>query len=148
MIVVAIIGVLLLVVHLSVPDRAADALKLEAERFVAMLDDCRETAVLSGSPAGIRIAGSGYALERYRREWRPFDQVTDATRRALPEDIAMILPRARIEETSASPAVVCLPSGEAALPGIELVHRRRPGYYRFHDDIDGEFVAEWVAPRA
>lgn len=143
MIVVAIIGVILFVVHLRVPDRAAATLKLEAERMVQMLNDCRETAVLTGAPIGVRIAADSYALARYRHAWRPFAAAADSARHVLPAEIELTVARPPADD---SPAVVCLPSGEAALPALEMRHVSSAGHYRFIDDSDSGFVAEWLAP--
>ena len=146
MMVVAIIGVMLVVVRVSLPDSAADTLKLEATRFVATLNDCRDTAVLSGSPSGIRIAAGGYGLERYQRVWQTPAGLGAAARRVLPDHVQLVVALERGARVTDAPAVVCLPSGETRLAQLVLSHRRARGFYRFHDDEDGEFVAEWVAP--
>ena len=146
MVVVAIISVMLVVVRISLPDRAADALKLEAQRFVHTLDDCRDSAVLSGSPAGIRIVTGRYVLLRYQRGWRPLATVGNDAPRTLPDEVELVVPPVRGAKPDTGPAVVCLPSGETRIANIVLSHRRERGYYRFHDNVDGEFVAQWVAP--
>ncbi len=146
MVVIAIIGVMLVVVRISLPDRAADALKLESQRFVQTLNDCRDTAVLSGSPTGIRIGGGRYDLARYHRGWHALSPADTSAVRSLPEEIELRMPPVRGARPESGPAVVCLPSGETRVSNIALSHRREPGYYRFFDNADGEFVAEWVAP--
>lgn len=144
MVVVAIIGVMLVVVRISLPDRAADALKLESQRFVQTLNDCRDSAVLSGSPTGIRLGRAAYGLERYRRGWQPLSR--DDAVRTLADEVDLSVPPQRGARVAPGPAVVCLPSGETRLSNIALSHRRAAGYYRFFDNADGEFVAAWVAP--
>lgn len=145
MVVVAIIGVMLVVVRISLPDRDADALRLEARRFVDALQDCREGAVLSGAPIGIRLGGASYALERYRGHWQPLRTPRgEADVRRLPEGLEVALLRARGDATR--PAVVCLPSGETRIGEVALGARGARAYYRFRDDQDGAFVADWVAP--
>ncbi len=146
MVVVAIIGVMLVVVRISLPDRAADALKIEAQRFVQTLNDCRDTAVLSGNPTGIRITAGSYDLERYHHGWQPLPAVGATAPRSLPEEVSLSVPPVRGAQVETGPAVVCLPSGETRLANIALSHRRERGYYRFHDNADGEFIAEWMAP--
>ena len=146
MVVVTIISVMLVVVRISLPNKAADALKLEAQRFVQTLNDCRDTAVLSGSPTGIRIGARGYGLERYHRGWQALAPVGANAPRILPDDVDLSVPPVRGAKVESGPAVVCLPSGETRLANIVLVHHRERGYYRFHDNIDGEFIAEWMAP--
>ncbi len=147
MVVIAIIGVMLVVVRISLPDRAADALKLESQRFVQTLNDCRDTAVLSGSPTGIRIGRRRYGLERYHRGWQVLPAAGADAGGVLPEDIDLSVPPLRGKRVESGPAVVCLPSGETRLSNIALSHRRERGYYRFYDNADGEFVAAWVTPR-
>lgn len=146
MVVIAIIGVMLVVVRISLPDRAADALKLESQRFVQTLNDCRDTAVLSGSPTGIRIAPRRYDLARYRRGWQDLPTNGDSSLRTLPDDIELSMPAVRNTRVESGPAVVCLPSGETRVSNIVLRHQRAQGYYRFFDNADGEFVAQWVGP--
>lgn len=147
MVVIAIIGVMLVVVRMSLPDRAADALKLESQRFVQTLNDCRDTAVLSGSPTGIRIGAGRYDLARYRRGWEALSVAGANNVRALPDEIELSVPAVRGARVASGPAVVCLPSGETRLSNLELAHRRAHGYYRFYANADGEFIAEWVTPR-
>ncbi len=146
MVVVAIISVMLVVVRISLPDRAADALKLEAQRFVHTLNDCRDTAILSGSPAGIRIAADRYGVERYQRGWRALPAQLGNTTRVLPDEVELKVPPARGAKPVSGPAVVCLPSGETRIANIILSHRRERGHYRFEDNVDGEFIAQWMAP--
>ena len=146
MVVVAIIGVMLVVVRISLPDRAADALKIEAQRFVQTLNDCRDNAVLSGSPTGIRIGVGRYGLERYHRGWQALPAVGANAPRALPGEVELMVPPVRGAKVDTGPAVVCLPSGETRLSNIVLSHRRERGHYRFLDNVDGEFIAEWRAP--
>ena len=146
MVVIAIIGVMLVVVRISLPDRAADALKLESQRFVQILNDCRDTAVLSGSPTGIRIDARRYRLERYHRGWQVLPAASANAIRALPDEVDLSVPPLRGARVEPGPAVVCLPSGETRLSNIALSHRRARGYYRFYDNADGEFVAQWVTP--
>ena len=143
---IAIIGVMLVVVRISLPDRAADALKLESQRFVQTLNDCRDTAVLSGSPTAIRIAPGRYDLARYHRGWEALATNGASSVRALPDEIELSLPAVRNARVESGPAVVCLPSGETRVSNISLRHQREAGYYRFFDNADGEFVAEWVTP--
>ena len=146
MVVVAIVGIILLVVHPRAPDRAAAALKLEADRLLGILNDCHETAVLSGRPAGVRVAAHGYALERYRRGWEQVAAATDTAGSSLPEEIDLVATaRASANE---QPAVVCLPSGETIAAPLELHHRAARGHFRVRDDSDRGFVAEWIAPPA
>ena len=146
MVVVAIISVMLVVVRISLPDRAADALKLEAQRFVLTLNDCRDSAVLSGTPAGIRIVAGRYALERYQRGWRAVARGGNDAPRVLADEVELTVPPPRGGKVAPGPAVVCLPSGETRMANIMLSHRRERGYYRFHDNVDGEFIATWMAP--
>ena len=146
MVVIAIIGVMLVVVRISLPDRSADALKLESQRFVQTLNDCRDTAVLSGSPTGIRIAAGRYDLARYHRGWQALSATDPNAVRALPDDIELSVPVVRGARVESGPAVVCLPSGETRVANIALSHRREAGHYRFIANADGEFVAEWVTP--
>jgi general secretion pathway protein H len=146
MVVVAIIGVMLAVVRISLPDRAADALKLEAQRFVLTLNDCRDSAVLSGSPTAIRIDARRYGLQRYHHGWQALPALGANAARELPDEVELTVPPVRGARLDNSPAVVCLPSGETRLANIVLSHHRERGYYRFHDNVDGEFIAEWMAP--
>ena len=146
MVVVAIIGVMLVVVRISLPDRAADALKIEAQRFVQTLNDCRDTAVLSGSPTAIRIDVGSYGLQRYHHGWQALPARGADAPRSLPDEVELSVPPVRGAKVESGPAVVCLPSGETRLAAITLTHRRERGYYRFHDNADGEFIAEWMAP--
>lgn len=146
MVVIAIIGVMLVVVRISLPDRAADALKLESQRFVQTLNDCRDTAVLSGSPTGIRIASRRYDLARYHRGWQALAANGSSSVRVLPDDIELSVPVVRGARVEQGPAVVCLPSGETRVSKLLLRHQREQGYYRFFDNADGEFVALWVSP--
>lgn len=146
MVVVTIIGVMLVVVRISLPDRAADALKLESQRFVQTLNDCRDTAVLSGSPTGIRIAARRYDLARYHRGWQALAANGSSSVRVLPDEIELSVPAVRGARVEQGPAVVCLPSGETRVSKLVLRHQREQGYYRFFDNADGEFVAEWVSP--
>lgn len=146
MLVIVIVGVMLAVVRISLPDRAADALKLEAQRFVETLHDCRDNAVLSGSPTGIRIGAGRYGLERYHRGWQALPAAAASAPRTLPDEVEMSVPPVRGAKVESGPAVVCLPSGETHLSNIVLSHRRERGHYRFLDNIDGEFIAEWLAP--
>lgn len=146
MVVVAIISVMLVVVRISLPDKSADTLKLEAQRFVQTLNDCRDTAVLSGSPAGIRIGAGRYDLQRYHRGWQALRALGANAMRRLPDEVDLSVPPVRGAKLETGPAVVCLPSGETRLANIVLSHRRERGYYRFHDNVDGEFIAEWMAP--
>jgi hypothetical protein len=123
-------------------------LALEARRFVQALDDCRDAAVLSGAPAGIRIARSGYAMERFRRQWQALP-AADAAPHALPAEITLsVATSARPGKAAVPPAVVCLPTGEIGLPAVRLSHRQRAGYYEFRDGADGEIRAAWIEPRA
>ncbi len=146
MVVVAIIGVMLVVVRISLPNRAADTLKIESQRFVQTLNDCRDNAVLSGSPIGIRIGAQGYGLERYHRGWQALPAIGANAPRVLADEVELSVPPVRGAKVDAGPAVVCLPSGETRLSNIVLSHRRARGHYRFLDNVDGEFIAEWLAP--
>ena len=146
MVVVAIIGVMLVVVRISLPDSAADALKIEAQRFVQTLNDCRDNAVLSGSPTAIRLGDRRYSLERYHRGWQALPALGANAMRALPDEVELMVPPVRGAKVASGPAVVCLPSGETRLSNIVLSHRREAGHYRFLDNVDGEFIAEWRAP--
>ena len=149
MVVVAIIGVILLVVHVRAPDRAADVLGAEARQVIATIEDCRDRAVLSGTPHGIGIGGNGYWLLHYRRGWKPLADDADAgdegaSRHRLPIDVDLVATLAL--RASAQAVVVCLPTGDVELPRLELVHHLRPGRYRIRDDGDTGFVAEWLEP--
>lgn len=139
-VVVAIIGTLLGMVHLRVRDRGEAAFALEARRFVAALDDCRQAAVLSAAPNAIRVANDGWARLHYRRGWLP---VSDAGRdeiRRLPLGFTFELSPAQGES---APAVICLPTGEAELAPMRLVRPGHAGHYEFADDDDGIFVSRW-----
>ncbi|MCC6709999.1 MAG: GspH/FimT family pseudopilin [Gammaproteobacteria bacterium] len=148
MVVVAIVSVMLVAVRISLPDRAADALKFEAQRFVLTLNDCRDSAVLSGSPTGIRIAAGHYDLLRYHRGWQALARQGNDAPRVLPDEVELTVPPSRGGKVESGPAVVCLPSGETRMAAIALSHRRERGYYRFNDNVDGEFIATWTAAPA
>lgn len=141
LVVLAIVATMVVLVRLQAPDRARQQLALEAERFVQMLDDCRQSAVLSAAPAGVRIAGSTYELVHYRGKWR----TRGDERRAVPPAMVLTLNEADELAASAAPGIVCLPTGEAELRPVRLSHRGRPGHFEFRADIDGQFVATWVA---
>ena len=147
MVVVAIVGVLLVMVRLRLPDRVADSLAHESRRIVAVLNDCRDSAVLSGSPAGIRVSSASYEIARYRRGWHAVtrDGAPELTR--LPLGLALQLPRQGVPDADAPPDVVCLPTGETVLPALRLTHAQAAGFYEFRDGEDGRFIAAWVEPR-
>ena len=143
MVVVAIVGILVSLVQIRVRDRGEALLALEAQRFVAVLEDCRQAAVLSAAPNAIRVTGDGWARLHYRGGWHA---VSDAGRddvHRLPPGLAFELP---LDAGAAPPpAVVCLPTGEAALAPVRLVRPGHAGHYEFADDSDGTFLSRWRA---
>src|SRR5690606_8890913 len=128
--------------------RSATLLALEASRFVQTLHECRDTAVLSGAPAGIHILPSRYELQRYRSGWQPLAGAADARERQLSVAVYLSIGPGSWPSAGVTPQVVCLPTGEVALPGIWLSHAKRAGFYEFRDGPDGEFKAAWVEPPA
>lgn len=143
MVVVAIIGVLLVVVRLALPDRRGEALATEAREFVLALEECRDSAVLSGAPVGIRLRGEAYGFEHYRGRWQPrLTPRGELDLHRLPTGLEIALARAG----GTRPAVVCLPDGETRIGAVMLGARGQREHYRFRDDQDGVFVADWVGP--
>ncbi len=139
-VVVAIIGTVIVLVRLQAPDRARQRLALEAERVVHMLEDCRQSAVLTAAPVGLRLDASGYALVRYRGAWR----ARADERHQLPPEIRLLAARAGAADSEA-PSVMCLPSGDAEMPPLHLVHQGQRGHFVIEADIDGQVIANWVA---
>jgi len=113
-VVLAILGTLVGIVGIAVPDRARARLDAELERLLGALEDCRQGAVLSGMPYGLATDGERYALERYRGRWQPLPGAAPGER-ALPQDIFLSVPAVPVD-APAAPAVICLPSGETLLP--------------------------------
>lgn len=139
----AIIGVMLVVVGLAVPDAARDRLTLEADRLVRTLEDCRRGAVLSATPRGLEVAGDRYRLLDYRGRWQP----STAREAEHTLETAMLL-EAHRERDAESPDVVCLPSGETVMRALRLSLEANPGYYEIDQDEAGDIVAIWFDPNS
>ena len=140
LVVVAVIGIVLVLVRLQAPDRARQQLALEAQRFEQTMQDCRDLAVISAAPAGVMVEGSSYQLVRYRGAWEGQDEA-----REVPVEMVFEQASATREDERERPVVLCLPSGEAELSALTLMHRGMPGHYTFAPDIDGHFRANWVS---
>jgi len=136
-VVVALIGILLVVVSVRAPDRAAQALSFEAERFAAEMNACRDRAVLSGLPHGVRVEAHGYGSVRFERAWRARDDGAHE----LPDPIEFVVWPGDAER----PAVICLPSGETEIGRLTLAHRGRDGAYEFVADLDGAYAPRFAA---
>lgn len=139
----AIIGVMLVVAGLAVPDAARDRLTLEADRLVRTLEDCRRGAVLSATPRGLEVAGDRYRLLDYRGSWQP-----SAARDAEHALAAAMLLEARRERDAEPPDVVCLPSGETVMRALRLSLEASAGHYEIDQDEAGDIVATWIEPSA
>jgi len=143
-VVLAIVGVLVTVAGIAVPDRARSRLEHAATRLAATLEDCRRGAVLSGAPGGVRLSRDGYELLTYRGEWLAA-QVAHARRRLAPELVLVDAAPANAQDAE-EPSVVCLPSGETHRPDIRITFRERAGYVELTSDENGDIVTRWVGP--
>jgi len=143
-VVLAIVGVLVTVAGIAVPDRARSRLEHAAARLAATLEDCRRAAVLSGAPGGVRLNRDGYELLTYRGEWLPSTSA-DARRRLAPELVLVDAPPAPGGDED-NPDVVCLPSGETHRPDIRIAFRERAGYVELTSDENGDILTRWVGP--
>jgi type II secretion system protein H len=143
MVALAIIGVMLVVAGLAVPDAARDRLTLEADRLVRTLEDCRRGAVLSATPRGVEAAGDRYRLLQYRGQW-----VAGEAREAehvLAETMHIEVQRALGD---LPPDVICLPTGETVMRPLRLSLQASSGFYEIDHDEAGDIVATWFEPNS
>ncbi len=143
-VVLAIVGVLVGVAGIAVPDRARGRLEQAASRLAATLEDCRRGAVLSGAPGGVRLSRDGYELLTYRGEWRT-SSAAHARRRLAPE-LVLVDATSTHAPDEGGPSVVCLPSGETHRPDIRIAFRERAGYVELTSDENGDIITQWVGP--
>ncbi len=143
-VVLAIVGVLVTVAGIAVPDRARSRLEHAASRLAATLEDCRRGAVLSGAPGGVRLSRDGYELLTYRGEWLA-SSAAHARRRLAPELVIVDAEAGRAQDED-RPGVVCLPSGETHHPDIRIAFRERAGYVELSSDENGDIRTRWVGP--
>lgn len=141
MVALAIIGVMLIIAGLAVPDAARDRLSLEADRLVRTLEDCRRGAVLSATPRGIEAAGDRYRLLHYRGQWAAAE--AREAEHVLAEPMQIDVERALGERP---PDVLCLPTGETVMRPLRLSLQARAGFYEIDHDEAGDIVATWFEP--
>lgn len=142
MVVVAIVGILVSLVQIRVRDRGEAALTLEAQRFVAVLEDCRQAAVLSAAPNAIRVTADGWARLHYRNGWRAVSAAGRAQVHHLSPGLAF---EVSVAASEGEPVAVCLPSGEVTVAAVRLLRPGHAGHYEFAPDLDGAFVSHWRA---
>jgi prepilin-type N-terminal cleavage/methylation domain-containing protein len=135
-VVVALIGILVVMVSVRAPDRAAQVLGFEAERFATEMNACRERAMLSGLPHGVRVGVHSYDSVRFERAWH----ARDNNAHELPDPIEFVLWPGDADR----PVLICLPSGETETARFALAHRGRDGAYEFVADLDGTFTPQFA----
>lgn len=143
-VVIAIVGVLIRLATLAVPDTARAGVALEADRLLAAIEHCRRGAVLSGVPGGIRIAADAWVPVRYHGGWAPAGGA-DAGRR-LGEGLTLRAESGDAADDGDAPLVICLPTGETRQPVLEIGHRAAGARLRIAADVDGAPVGTWVEP--
>lgn len=74
MVVIAIIGVAVTALVLTLPSRA-QAINQDAERLATRLSAARDQAVVGGQPVAVWVGAQGYGFEyRLEGEWRPMTE--------------------------------------------------------------------------
>ncbi|MEQ8234306.1 MAG: prepilin-type N-terminal cleavage/methylation domain-containing protein [Gammaproteobacteria bacterium] len=141
LVVLTIVGVLVSMARLAVPDSARGRIERTAHALAATVDACRRGAVLSGAPGGVRVLADAYQALVYRGKWSP-----DGAPAALADGLELRGGATALGTDDETPTVLCLPTGELHLPPLHVTHLGRDGHFVIDDDIDGEVVATWVDP--
>ncbi len=144
-VVLTVVGVIMALASLAVPDSARTRAQYEAERLVEALEDCRRVAILTGVPGGIQLGRNHFQALRYRDGWQPAGGQATAAHR-LAAELTLSATAANRAAGDHAPEVVCLPSGETLMPVLSIAHDGQRGSFEIFDDEHGSIVANWVGP--
>ena len=148
LVVIFIIGLMFSLAVLSVGDGGReDSIRLEAQRFRALLALAQERAVLEAREFSVSFTDDGYGfLVLEENEWQAISDDDLFRQRTLPEGIvfdltANELPVALVpgedDEEGPVPHLLVLSSGELTPFELKLYARESPVAYRIEGDVQG-----------
>jgi len=152
LVVVLIIGIVLGIAVVSLPDDDAQRLRTEATRLDTLLDIASQEAIVGNHEIALQILPHGYRfLVQDGQAWRPIE-TAPLRARGLPDDIRLTVRvdgvRLRLGDEGGDEAgrLYILSSGEMTPFELTLSRDGVRQAYRIVAEIDGQHRVEAVAP--